>query len=297
MKNNNIVAAIDIGGTNTRIAYFDSEYNIIDGSKIATDVYNPDAVIDYLINSIFSRDFKVSGIGITAPGPIDYQRGMILDTPNLPGFRGYELKTVMQNRCGVPVVLDNDANLAGLGESVFGSGKGETIVQFYTVSTGIGAGLVINQTIYHGARGNAMEIGNVIAWRNGPVQGNLKPGAIEAIASGSAIVKRALESGLKVKHAGEVNMLSIQGNKQAISIMEDAYEYLANTIAALYSAIEPNVIVLGGSLSLKIDGFCERLESLVKEKAFSSQKEYVKLKLALLGDDAGLYGAAYFANR
>lgn len=115
--------------------------------------------------------------------------------------------------------LDNDANLAGLAEAVVGEGKDCKIVQYFTVSTGLGAGLVMDKKIYLGAHGFANEVANSIMMQDGPQIGNILPGGIEAISSGTAITERA---GLVVNHAGEVNDLAMKGNKEASEIMKDA---------------------------------------------------------------------------
>ena len=118
------------------------------------------------------------------------------------------------------------------------------------------------------------------------------PGGIEAISSGTAIEQRAMKKGLEVNHAGEVNDLAIQGNEDAKQIMDDAKLYLANFIAGIQAFIDPEIIILGGSVALKIDGFVKEVESLVKEKVYDIVKPFVKVRKSTLNEDSGLLGAA-----
>ena len=164
-----------------------------------------------------------------------------------------------------------------------------------TISTGVGAGFCIDKNIYQGAHGFGHEIANMPLWRNGPQHGSLVAGGIEAICSGTAITTRAKNAGLDVKHAGEVNNLALAGNEVAASIMEDAKEYLANGIASIYALLDPEIVILGGSVALKINGFVEEVEAKVKEKVFSVVKPYVKIVRTNLNEDSGLLGAACLA--
>ena len=179
--------------------------------------------------------------------------------------------------------------------AVVGEGKDCKIVQYFTVSTGLGAGLVMDKKIYLGAHGFANEVANSIMMQDGPQIGNILPGGIEAISSGTAITERAKRAGLVVNHAGEVNDLAMKGNKEASEIMKDAKNYLANFIALIYGYADPDIVILGGSVALKIEGFVEEVENLVKEKVYGVMKPYVKVRKSTLNEDSGLIGAGYLA--
>jgi len=238
---------------------------------------------------------EIEGIGISCPGPLDLINGVILTPPNLPGWHNFELTKELEKITGVSVQLENDANLAGLAEAVIGAGKGKKIIEFLTISTGVGAGLCIDGKIYRGAKGFAQEVANCILWKNGPSQGDLKKGSIESIASGTAITKRANDAGLNAAHAGEVYQFAQEGNEMAATIMEDAYEYLSSFIATLYGVLDPELFVLSGSVALKIPGFIEEIEKRAKEKVYDALKDNVKIVAAALGEDCGLIGAACLA--
>ena len=288
--------AIDIGGTNTRVALADEELNIIKRKQFATDSENPDVTLGKIAEVIKSFDCDIVGAGMSCPGPLDLINGKILTPPNLKGqWHNLKVAEELSKLINKPVYLENDANLAGLAEAVVGGGKNYNYVQFFTVSTGLGAGFVINKEIYHGAHGFGNEVANCVMMKDGPSHGSIIPGGIEAISSGTAITSRAVKAGLDVKHAGEVNDLAKAGNEVAKQIMDDAKEYLANFIGVVYGYADPEIVILGGSVALKIDGFVEEVEALAKERVYEIMKPYVKVRKSTLNEDSGLIGAAYLA--
>ncbi len=292
----NYAIAIDVGGTNTRVALVDSHMNIVDRKQFTTNPMHPDITLDEIVKIIAAYDHNICGIGMSCPGPLDLIEGKVLTPPNLRGaWHNYPIASKLKSQTGLPTFLNNDANLAALGEATVGAGSKHNIVQFLTISTGIGAGLVIDKQIFIGSRGYAMEVANSIMMEGGPVQGALKPGAIEAICSGTAITTRARNLGLDVNHAGDVNSLALSGNKDALQIMNEAKTYLANFIATLYGVIDPGIVILGGSVALKIDGYVEEIERLVKNRVFEVLRPSVKIVKTALGEDSGLIGAAYLA--
>ena len=288
--------AIDIGCTNTRVALADEELNIIERKQFATDSENPDVTLGKIAEVIKSFDCDIVGAGMSCPGPLDLINGKILTPPNLKGqWHNLKVAEELSKLINKPVYLENDANLAGLAEAVVGEGKDYNYVQFFTVSTGLGAGFVINKEIYHGAHGFGNEVANCVMMKDGPSHGSIIPGGIEAISSGTAITSRAVKAGLDVKHAGEVNDLAKAGNEVARQIMDDAKEYLANFIGVVYGYADPEIVILGGSVALKIDGFVEEVEALAKERVYEIMKPYVKVRKSTLNEDSGLIGAAYLA--
>lgn len=283
---------IDVGGTNTRVALIDENYHIIERKQFSTNAEHPEKTLDDMKVLIDGFGYTIEGIGISCPGPLDLIHGVVLTPPNLPGWHFLELTKLLKEKTGVDVYLENDANLACLAEAVIGAGKGKEYVQFLTISTGVGAGFCINQSIFRGSKGFAQEVANSILWKDGPSQGDLKKGSIESIASGTAITKRADEAGIKAAHAGEVYEMAQEGNEKATEIMEDAYEYLSSFLGTLYGILDPDIFVLGGSVALKIPGFIEEIEKRVKEKVYETLKDNIHVVPAVLGEDCGLIGAA-----
>lgn len=288
--------AIDIGGTNTRVALIDEKLNIVDRHQFATDASNPEVTLEKITHIIKTYDYNIAGAGMSCPGPLDLINGQILTPPNLNGkWHNLYVAKELSKMADIPVYLDNDANLAALAEAVAGEGRDYRFVQFLTVSTGLGAGFVIDKQIYLGSHGYANEVANCIMIQDGPSHGSIISGGIEAISSGTAITTRALNAGLNVKHAGDVNALAVSGNKTAKAIMDDAKNYLANFIAFIYAFADPEIVILGGSVALKIDGFVEDVESRVKCKVYDNVKPFIKVRKSTLNEDSGLIGAAYLA--
>ena len=284
--------AIDVGGTNTRVALVNERLEITDRQQFSTNPENPGETLSKISEVIRDYGEKIVGVGMSCPGPLDLIHGQILTPPNLHGdwqhlFVARELSTLT----GLPVYLNNDGNLAALAEAVAGEGKDYRYVQFLTVSTGIGSGFVIDRQIYQGAHGWANEVENTVMWEGGPCHGTILPGGIEGISSGTAITTRAKKAGLQVKHAGEVNDLA----KSAEKIMTDAKLHLANFIAGIYNLTDPDIVILGGSVAIKIEGFVEEVEVLVKSKVYEAQRSFIKVRKSILNEDSGLIGAAYLA--
>ena len=288
--------AIDVGGTNTRVALVNERLEITDRQQFSTNPENPGETLSKISEVIRDYGEKIVGVGMSCPGPLDLIHGQILTPPNLHGgwqhlFVARELSTLT----GLPVYLNNDGNLAALAEAVAGEGKDYRYVQFLTVSTGIGSGFVIDRQIYQGAHGWANEVENTVMWEGGPCHGTILPGGIEGISSGTAITTRAKNAGLQVKHAGEVNDLAKSGNEVAEKIMTDAKLHLANFIAGIYNLTDPDIVILGGSVAIKIEGFVEEVEVLVKSKVYEAQRGFIKVRKSILNEDSGLIGAAYLA--
>ncbi len=285
---------IDIGGTNSRVSLFDQNYEVIEKKTIASDPNDHEKTLSELCSFINQKaeTYNIVGIGVCAPGPLDLIKGKIIETPNLPGWSGCEVSGYIEKATGIKTMLENDANLAALAEAVVGLGANHKSVQYLTISTGIGSGLVVNGEIFNGSHGFAHEIANVIVNPAGNQKGNLQKGSVESIASGTAITEIALLRGLDVKHAGEVNDLALQGNEVAIKVMDEAYDALSSCIAAIVAFIDPEIIILGGSVALKIDGFTEKIENLVKSKVFDAVKPYVKVVTSNLDGDSGILGGA-----
>jgi glucokinase len=289
------VAGIDVGGTNTRIALIDENYHIVQRIQFSSETHDPDQAVKQIADTINKLKYPVMSISLSCPGPLDLIQQKVLTPPNLPGWHFYPIAEKLHEATDLPVKLENDANLAGLAEAVLGAGRNKKYVQFLTISTGIGGGMIVDGKIYHGAHGFAQEVANSIMWKNGPQHGDLKAGSIESIASGTAITNRANQAGLKAAHAGEVNELALAGNQKAAEIMEDAYEYLSSFIAILYAVNDPDIVVLSGSVALKIPGFIEELEKRTRQKVYTVMQDNIMLKRAELDEDCGLIGAGILA--
>lgn len=288
-------ASVDIGGTNTRVALIDENYTVVERVSFSTDSVSPSVTIERIAEVVMSFDHEIVGIGVSCPGPLDLINGVVLTPPNLKGWHGYRVEHELSQLTQLKVYLENDANLAGLAEATIGAGVGMDYVQYFTISTGVGGGFTVKQEIFHGARGYAQEVANVILKPNGFKLNDLQAGSLESLCSGTAITARGVAEGLSVSHAGEVNDLALAGNVIAAQIMDDAKEYLANAIATVYGFLDPNIVVLGGGVALKIDGFVEDVEARVKTKVFEIMASEVRVVKAELGEDNGILGGGILA--
>ena len=285
--------SVDIGGTNTRAALVNGNYEIEERIQFPTDTEDPWPMLKRICETAERFRKEVSGLGLSCPGPLDLLNGRVLTPPNLHGaWHHLNIEDELVRMMHIPVYLENDANLAALAEAKLGAGRNCRIVQYLTVSTGLGAGLVIDGKIFHGAHGFANEVANTIMIPDGPRHGDLFPGALEAISSGTGIEQRARNAGLTVKHAGEVNDLALSGNPDAVKIMNEAKLCLANYIAGVIGFADPDVILLGGSVALKTEGFVQEVGELAKDKVYPVLRPYVNVRKAALSDDGGLLGAA-----
>lgn len=286
------VVSIDIGGTNTRVALVNEDYEIIERVSFRTDPENPEITLNRIGEEISAFNTEVLGLGLSCPGPLDLKKGIVLESPNLPGWHGLHLVKALKDLTGLSAYLENDANLAGLAEATIGAGKVYNHVQYLTVSTGLGGGFIVDGEIYIGHRGFAQEIANVILQPGGFSIGNLQAGSLESLCSGTGIVAQAKAVGIDAEHAGIVNDLALAGNEEAQRIMKETKEYMSQAIAGIYAFLDPGIVVLGGSVALKTKGYIEEVEALVKEKVYDVVKENVKLVPASLGDDNGILGGA-----
>ena len=196
----NYVIGIDLGGTKISTALSDFQGNILNNVVVKTKADEGQiAVLNRIISTIelvidkegISID-EIEAIGIGSPGPLNVRTGVIIETPNLP-FKNFNVKKSIEDKFKVSVYLDNDANVATIGEFMFGAGRGKKNLVFMTVSTGIGGGAIINGNIYRGSTFNALEIGHTTINPKGPKCNCGNIGCLEVLASGTAIGKRGQE--------------------------------------------------------------------------------------------------------
>ncbi|OHR74209.1 glucose kinase [Bacillus sp. HMSC76G11] len=286
---------VDLGGTNIRVAVIDDNGIIIEELGCSTEVWNgPLRAIEKIIAMIQKLQEKhtVQAVGIGAPGPLDAKNGIIIEPPNLPGWQNIELTKTIESAIQMPVYLENDANAAALAEALIGAGKEADSVFYITVSTGVGGGYVYGGKLISGAQGNCGEIGNMIVDPRAIGAPNLNKGALEALASGTAIGRKA-ESVFGPGHgAKEVFLLAQEGNKEAADIIDEALSYLAIGIANIVHTLNPEVIVLGGGVMKSKDLMLNPLKEKVLPLLYPSLRPHLKLELASLDQKAGVVGAA-----
>jgi glucokinase len=244
---------------------------------------------------------------MASPGPLDPLTGVILATPNIPEWVNFPITERLSAHFGVPAYLDNDANLAALGEWKFGAARGHHDVLYLTISTGIGGGVIINDRVLHGYHGLAAELGHVVVLANGPTCSCGFKGHLEALAAGPAIVRyvcEQLEAGVQselsrvpVLNAFEVAEAAKRGDTLARSAYQRAGEYLGIGVASFLHTFDPSIVIFGGGVSRSGPLLFEPFEASLRMHVFNPHYlENLVITTAALGDDAGLLGALALAQ-
>jgi glucokinase len=308
-----LYGALDLGGTKLRAVVADLEGNI-SGEIIRPSEADegPDRLIDRMIETLESaakeagvrlRDLRA--VGVASPGALDLVHGLVQEAPQLPGWNGVPLVDIMSKRLGVPVLLENDANAAALGENRFGAGRGTRFMIYHTLSTGVGGGIIIDGKIYHGASGAAAELGHVTVWFNGPRCLCGERGHLEAIASGTGLAWRAKElvdRGEAPALAGilrdtgrlgahEIAHAARAGDPDARRLFDEVGLYLGIALANHINIFNPEMLVLGGGVVNGAgDLFLDHAERIMRQLARKEPLKYVRLERAALGDRSGPLG-------
>lgn len=308
----NYVVGIDLGGTKISCALADLEGQVISQNTVPTNAQEGEipvlnriiqCVQTVLSNGDMTID-KVRAIGIGSPGPLDANTGVIITTPNLP-FKNFNLVNPLKEKFGVPVYLDNDANVAAIGEFMFGAAKGTENMVYFTVSTGVGGGAVLNGKVYRGNTSNALEIGHMTVLPDGPRCGCGNIGCLEAVASGTAIGKRgreAVESKVETSLRNYENVTSYEvfkeakaGDKVAKDIVDSCLNYLGIGVANAIAIFDPEMVIIGGGVSKVGSLVFDKVQEVVNTRCFKSMADACKILPAGLGTDAGVIGAVALA--
>ena len=339
---------VDLGGTNLRIAAVSRDGQLLEKVTLSTKVaLGRDHVISEMCNAIhhlsahYSEAGRLLGAGIGIPGIIDLQTGMLRKSANLPGWEEYPVRAEIERRLGAPVVLENDANVAALGEQWLGAARGIPNMAVVTLGTGIGGGIVLEGKIWHGMNGMAGEFGHVTIEPNGYPCGCGNHGCAEQYASAGAImrmVREAIASGEATSlakaassdaefGAKSIYNLAIQGDEHARRIFHTYGRYLGMLLADLINVLNLDMFVIGGGVSSAWDAYAPSMfeelrgrslvyaataptDPLIRQGLMSQSsanragasartesrtERKTIITPALLGSDAGLYGAARVA--
>lgn len=304
-----LIVAVDIGGTHIRAAAY--EPNIL--SPITHQRTRSHAtesgVFDRLVQAIEAvwQPGKVDAIGIASPGPLDPHTGTILDTPNIPEWVNFPVGPKLCDHFGVPVYLDNDANMAALAEWQYGAGMGHDHLVYLTISTGIGGGVISSGHLLQGFRGMGAELGHMIVDPSGPRCGCGGYGHVESFSSGPAIaryVNQQINAGVKSSlpsqpklNAAQVAEAAFQGDALAVSAYERAGYYLGIAVANYLAIFDPSILVFGGGVSQAGELLFKPFrDSLQKHTFHPHYLDDLIITKAAMGDDAGLLGALALAR-
>ncbi|NLZ54617.1 MAG: ROK family protein [Thermoanaerobacteraceae bacterium] len=310
------VIGLDLGGTKIATCLMDKSGSIVKKVTVPTlAIEGPDAVISRMKSSVYEvmkqanvKKKDIVAMGVGSPGPLDAKNGVIKNPPNLPGWVEVPLRDELYNEFKLPIIIENDANAAALGENLYGSGKGMKNFMYITISTGIGGGVVADGKLFKGANGNAVEIGHTTINFQGPLCGCGNKGCWEAYASGTALarfMREGIESGkttiikdiedVKNIKAEHVFAAAKQGDKFARELVDMEGYYLGVGLANMANSFNPDCIAMGGGITHEWDLFYDRMIEVMREKALKANVENLKVVKATLGSDVGVVGAAAVA--
>ncbi|MBX5436558.1 MAG: ROK family protein [Alicyclobacillaceae bacterium] len=288
---------VDVGGTKISAALLSDGTRIHSAVEVATEAeHGPDHVIARIVACVKRvlqgvNPSQVVGIGIGAPGPLDPQAGVVIAPPNLPGWRHVPLRDRIQEVLGISAWLDNDANVAALAEHRFGAARGASHVIYITVSTGIGAGIIIGGELYRGQSGVAGEIGHVVVNPAGPPCQCGRRGCLEALASGTAIARTATQRYGRPVTAAEVARLASAGDAVARAVLDEAIENLGWGLVSVVNLLNPAVVVIGGGVAQVGAAMFDKLNAIVRRQALAGAGDAVRIVPASLGRQSGVIGA------
>ena len=294
---------VDLGGTNLRAAAIDGQGKLLDKISGTTELKaGRDTVIDDMVQSIETLrahlgEHNLRGVGIGLPGFILMDKGLIVGSNNMPEFENYPVRDEIEKRLGAKVILENDANAAALGEQWMGAGRGVDDMVLLTLGTGIGGGIIVGGRVLHGQLGMAGELGHLTVVPNGNPCGCGNRGCLEKHASATAIAAMAKLIGLghdKAQITSEdVYNLAVEGNERAIAIFKSMGEALGVALANLINTFNFPLYLLSGGPLPAWNFFAPAMIAEVERRSFTYRHSPTRIEKATLGNEAGLYGAAY----
>jgi predicted NBD/HSP70 family sugar kinase len=249
------------------------------------------ALIEQLLEETEVDRERVLGVGIALAGPLDHDRGLLHPSDVLPGWVGIDAAGELERRVNAPCYVDNDANLGALAEVTLGAGRNARFAAYLSISSGIGAGIVVDGRPYHGHRGTAGEIGHVVVDPRGPICRCGNRGCLETLASGPALlrlVEASRDEELTVKRVIELARDGDAGCRRAIA---DAGQVVGGVVAGLVNLFSPEMVVIGGDLGEAGDLLLESLRDAVRRDALPAAASELKIVAGALGERANLLGA------
>ena len=292
---------VDLGGTNLRAAAIDRDGNLLD-KPISVDTNylgGREAVIGDIVAAVNRlkvqfEGSRLAGVGIGVPGFIRLREGFITNSNNLPYLENFPVRDDIERRLGTPIILENDANAAALGETWMGAGKQVDDLVLLTLGTGVGGGIILDGKVLHGALGMAGELGHLTIDPNGPPCGCGNNGCLEKIASATAVESMAYLMSLGDNLTSrDVYNLAAGGNIRAQRIFQQMGRALGIAIANLINTFNFPLYLLSGGMLPAWDYFAPTMLEEVSRRSFTYRNSQTRIEQAKLGNLAGLYGAAY----
>ena len=300
---------VDVGGTNIKLGLVASSGKIIAKTNLVTKTYahHPRHLIDALVTAIRAliqengKTIKdIAGIGIGLPGLIDVSKGNVIFMPNIPGWKNIPLRRIIQTQLKLPVFIDNDVNLAALGEWKLGAGKGYKNLVCITLGTGVGGGLVLNGELYRGEGFVAGEIGHIPLNERGPACNCGGTGCFERYVGNRILMDKAaklfgqgLPSGRRGKSVRiqDVFTLATRGNVRAVRFWRETATHIGNALVGVINLLNPRLIIIGGGVANNYRFMEKTIQQVIRKRAMKVQRDMVRIVRARLGDEAGILGA------
>jgi glucokinase len=296
----NFSIGLDLGGTNLRAAAVDESGNMLDRVSGKTEYSaGRKAIVNDMTEAIQTlrnrrREQELMGIGVGVPGFIQLKEGVIRNSNNLASLENFPIRDELSRRLGVPVILENDANAAALGEKWIGAGRGVDDLVLLTLGTGVGGGIIADGKILRGHLGMAGELGHITVVPNGNPCGCGNRGCVEKHASATAITAMAKLLGLgDALTAKEVYDLAIAGSEKAQTIFVSMGEALGIALAMLVNTFNFPLYLLSGGVLGAWDLFAPAMIEETRRRSFTFRTTETRIEKAELGNEAGLFGAAY----
>jgi glucokinase len=293
---------VDLGGTNLRAAAITRDGKMLDKVSGTTQLSaGRDAVISDIVGAIVKLRADagakgLAGIGIGIPGFILMEKGIVTKSPNLPGFENFAVRDEIERLLKASVILENDANVAALGEKWIGAGRDVDDLVLLTLGTGIGGGIISGGKVLHGFLGMAGELGHMTVVPGGNPCACGNNGCLEKHASATAVAMMARLLGLGENLTSkDVYDLAIGGNQSARVVFERMGSALGMALATLVNAFNFPLYLLSGGVLPAWDLFAPAMFDELKRRSFVFRNSNTRIEKATLGDEAGLYGAARLA--
>lgn len=283
-----MILALDIGGTAVKAGLILNKTIINNRSELIKNL-NPIQIVFKLVEEFLSANFEIEAIAVATAGRVDVETGIIVyASPNIPNWTGTPLKKILSERYGLPCFVLNDAQAAALGEARV---RGIENLVMLTVGTGLGGGVVLNGNLVHGYRHEAGEVGHTILKPKGRVCNCGKRGCAEQYIS-----MRVLHKYCKIRNRNELIRRFQEKDESVISGLERMCEDLAVLIDKIFLTIDPQIVVVGGGFSELGPGVLDVLRSKVEPYSSKSLYEPSQIEISLLKNDAGILGAAFYAE-
>jgi glucokinase len=315
-----LFVGLDVGGSTMKAGVVDDTGEVHAAVNMPTEAHRGqefglNRMADTILKAIDSAKVRlddIAAIGVATPGTMDLRAGVILDPPNLKPWQNVPVRQYIHDRLQKPTAFQNDANAAALGESWIGAGRGTHSMVLFTLGTGIGGGIIIGDMVLEGEHSHGAELGHMKIEITNPRQcGCGRWGCLEAYASATAVVKRALEGiqdksdsclGSYARRPHELTARAIfeaadAGDSLAERIVEETAYYLSVGTTNMLHSIDPDMVVFGGGMTAAGDEFLSRIRKHVNQLAFPVPAAHCKLCFAKLGSDAGFIGAAACGRR